>query len=120
MENKQIIESLKSIYAINDEKFFENYEKTAEFVLTTGKRKSENKTLVIVGGQSGAGKSRLIKLTSLELPNAVIVDFDELRALHPSYSVVNELYPEITHLILQEDTNKVKDRVLDYLIKERI
>jgi len=90
----------------------------AKLVLTCGKKTSKNKTLIIVGGQSGAGKSRLISVSSSELDNnAVIVDFDELRALHPSYKVVSNSYPEITHKILHPDTEQVKNRILRYLIE---
>ncbi|MBR2786878.1 MAG: zeta toxin family protein [Clostridia bacterium] len=118
MEEKTIIDNLIQMYGINDEKAFEIYEKNAEAMLTTGKRKSNDKTLIIVGGQSGAGKLRLRKLTQKQLPDGIVVDFDELKALHPSYKTVNELYPEKTHVILHRDTNEVKNRVLDYLIKE--
>ncbi len=120
ISGKDEIEKLKEQFKIKDEKIFENYEKKAKFLLTIGKRKSKDKTLVIVGGQSGAGKFRLRKLTNSEFPDAVTVDFDELRSLHPFYKEVNEKYPEITHLLLQKDTNDVKNKILDYLISERI
>ena len=97
---------------------FKEYENTAKLVLTCGKKPSADKTLIIVGGQSGAGKSRLVPISNCELNNnAVIVDFDELRALHPSYRIVNSNYPEIAHKILHPDTEKVKNGVLQYLIQ---
>lgn len=112
------IEKLIKSYSIQTEEQFKDYENAAKLVLTCGKKPSKNKTLIIVGGQSGSGKSRLIGISKLELKNnAVIVDFDELRSLHPSYKVVSNKYPEITHKILHPDTENVKNRMLQYLIK---
>ena len=112
------IEKLINIYGLNEENF-EKYLKRALFILKSGKRPSNDKTIIIVGGQSGAGKSRLIPLAKQELENnAVVVDFDELRSLHPHYKEVSELYPEITHRILHPDTEKVKNAILENLISE--
>ena len=111
------IEDLTKIYSVHG-KMFEEYKNTALLALTAGKRPSEDKTLIIVGGQPGAGKSRLIPVAKQELHNnAIIVDFDELRALHPNYREVSQNYTEITHRILHPDTEKVKDEILKYLIK---
>lgn len=112
------INELSKLYSLTDEKF-EEYFRKALMILTIGKRPSQDKTLVIVGGQSGAGKTRLIPIANEELGNnAVVVDFDELRALHPNYKEVSQNYPEITHRILHPDTEKVKNRILDELIKQ--
>lgn len=116
---EDILEELKKIYSIQKEEQFKEYENMAKLILTCGKKPSKNKTLIIVGGQSGAGKSRLISIANNELNNnAVIVDFDELRSLHPCYKVVSNIYPEITHKILHSDTEKVKNRILQYLIEK--
>lgn len=113
------IDNLIKIYKLTDE-HFEDYYKTVELALTTGKTKTEKSNLIIVGGQSGAGKSRLIPIAKRELEgNAIIVDFDELRALHPHYKIVTENYPELTHRILHYDTNKVKSAILIKLIEEK-
>lgn len=112
------VEELSKKYRLNDEQF-EEYKKMAWITLATGKRTSKDKTLIIVGGQSGAGKSKLIPLAFEELQqNAVIVDFDELRALHPYYEEVSEKYTEITHRILHADTEKVKNVIMQRLMEE--
>lgn len=112
------IKEITSLYSLTQENFDEYY-KEALLILTTGKRPSKDKTLVIVGGQSGAGKSRLVPIANKELENnAVIVDFDELRALHPYYKEVSQSYPEITHRILHPDTEKNKNRILETLIEK--
>lgn len=112
------IEELSSKYSLSNEEF-EDYKNTALLVLTTGKKPSKDKTLIIVGGQSAAGKSRLIPIAYQELNNnAVIVDFDELRALHPNYKEVSKNHIELTHRILHPDTEKVKNEVLKLLIEK--
>lgn len=112
------IKEISSLYSLTQENFDEYY-KEALLILTTGKRPGKDKTLVIVGGQSGAGKSRLIPIVNKELENnAVVVDFDELRAFHPYYKEVSENYPEITHRILHPDTEKVKNKILKTLIEK--
>ncbi len=112
------IEELSKKYSLSNEEF-EDYKNTALLVLATGKKPSENKTLIIVGGQSAAGKSRLIPIANRELNNnAVIVDFDELRALHPNYKEVSEKYIERTHSILHSDVEKVKNDILNILIEK--
>lgn len=113
---QDIIENLRQIYGIQSEEQFKEYLNKAIVLTTTGKRPDKNKTLVMVGGQPGAGKSRLIGTANSELGNnAVIVDFDELRRLHPSYLDVSNNYPEITYKILQKDLDVIKDMLVEYL-----
>lgn len=115
---EQEIKKLSQIYGLSEEQFAEYYKK-AIGVLKLGKTPSDEKTISIVGGQSGSGKSRLIPIANKEFGgNAVIVDFDELRAWHPHYKEVSDSYPEITHRILHPDTEKVKNAVLETLRKE--
>lgn len=115
---EQEIKKLSQIYGLSEEQFAEYYKK-AIGVLKLGKTPSDEKTISIVGGQSGSGKSRLIPIANKEFGgNAVIVDFDELRAWHPYYKEVSDSYPEITHRILHPDTEKVKNAVLETLRKE--
>ena len=115
---QNMLENLIQIYGIQDESKFKEYLNKAVITATTGKRPTKDKTLVIVGGQPGAGKSRLIGPSNAELENnAVIVDFDELRAMHPSYGDVSRNYPEITYKILQKDTDTLKVMLQNYLIE---
>ena len=129
--NEEFIQYLQGIYGIGkrknktenekkqEEEKFDEYFVLAEEVVTSMKTPSKDKNLVIVGGQSGAGKSRLIKTAKREFNNnAVIVDFDELRELHPNFKIVNKNYSEWTHRILHSDTEEVKNRVLDSVMKD--
>ena len=105
-------------YSLNDEEFESYYNNTYK-VLIAGKRPSKDKTLIIVGGQPGAGKTRLIPVAKMELKNnVVVIDFDELKAFHPNYLEVCAKYNEDAHRILHSDVNKVKNKILDRLIAD--
>ena len=112
------VNDLITQYSLND-KDFQEYFNMAYNTLIAGKRPSDNKTLIIVGGQPGAGKTRLIPVAKKDLGNnAVIVDFDELKSFHPNYLEVCSKYNEVAHSILHSDANKVKNQILDRLIAE--
>ena len=115
------VDELIAKYKIPTEEAFQEYKRKAILDAIFGKQpveEGEREILIIVGGQTGAGKSRLVASAANELnDNAVIVDFDALRALNPSYGEVTQKYPEITHLILYQDTERVKNELLEYLIE---
>lgn len=112
------INELIKQYSLDDKEFQDYYNNTYN-TLIAGKRKSEDKTLIIVGGQPGAGKTRLIPIAKMELNNnVVVVDFDELKAFHPYYLEVCAKYNEDAHRILHSDVNSVKNKILDRLIEE--
>lgn len=106
-------------YTLNNEDFVKYYNDVLVF-LKTGKLPKKENTIIIVGGQSGAGKSRLIPVARKHLKNnVVIIDFDELRSLHPYYNEVNEKYFELAHRILHADVEKVKNKILENLRQEK-
>ena len=57
------IKKLSQIYGLSEAQF-DAYYKKAILVLKLGKKASSKKTLSIVGGQSGSGKSRLIPIAN--------------------------------------------------------
>lgn len=116
---EKLLKSLTEKYLLNEQEFSKYYENAMNSLIYNIKP-TEEKILIIVGGQSGAGKSRLIPLAKKELQNnAVVIDYDELRKLHPNYKEVNKKYFELTHRILHADTEKVKDKILETLIEEK-
>lgn len=111
--NDDEIKRLSQIYKMSDE-LFENVKNETKFRLSANKSTTEKPTLVIVGGQAGAGKSRLSPIVHRDFNDNIIqIDFDEIRAGHPRFKDVNELYPEFTHRILLEDTDRVQNTLLD-------
>lgn len=113
------LEELIDMYTLSPEQF-EEYRKNIIMMLTTGVQPVGDKkeVLMIVGGQPGAGKTRLSSAIYEELQkNVVKVDFDELRGMHPYYQTVCASYPSIVHRILADDTNNVKKEAFKYLIE---
>lgn len=109
------IDVLRKQFLLKDEDFEDYYNKVLQVVID-GKQKTENKRLVIVGGQTGAGKSRLIPVVERELnENAIVVDFDILRAYHPNFQIVSNEHIEKTHIILHPDVEKVKNKIMKFL-----
>ena len=111
----ETIEELRKQFLLNDEDFEMYYSKALQAILVN-KEKSKHKRLIIVGGQCGAGKTRLIPTVNKELKNnGIVVDFDVLRSYHPNFQKVSKEYIEKTHIILHPDVEKVKNRILQYL-----
>ena len=115
-----MLEELSKIYTLSDENY-QKYKINAQAVVTGGKVPSDPPTAIIVGGQIGAGKSRLIPVAKRDLKNNVVtVDFDELRILHPNHREVRAKYPESVYQILLTDTDRLKDDLQEDIIKKRL
>lgn len=111
------IENLRKQFLLNDEEFEKYYKEVLQAIIAN-KKKSENKRLIIVGGQCGAGKTRLIPTANRELNNnGIVVDFDFLRSYHPNFKTVSSEHIEKTHIILHPDVEKVKNRIMQYLME---
>lgn len=75
----------------------------------------EKSKIIIVGGQAGAGKSRLMDLKyQEENANIVRVDFDQLRTFHPRANELSKKYPETYHKYTHPDTEKWKNEILKF------
>lgn len=109
-------------YKLNDEQKREYLEKVIAF-FTTGKNpclEEKTPTLVFVSGQTGCGKTQVIKMLKNENPDQVIYSFDEIRAMHPNYQqAVKELNGD-THAALFPDTDWACKGLLDYCRKNRL
>lgn len=115
-----MLEELSRIYSLSDESY-EKYKMNAQAVVTGGKMPADPPTAIIVGGQIGAGKSRLIPVARRDLKNNVVtVDFDELRILHPNHREVRAKYPESVYQILFNDTERLKGDLQENIIKKRL
>ena len=110
------IEQLQKRLEIQSEEEYEKYKKKAIMILTTGKRPSPKKTFVVVGGQPGSGKTRLVSLAKNELEsNAVILDVIELMLMHPSYEYISKNCPERTYMFLHKDAKRLEKEMITYL-----
>lgn len=83
-------------YALSPEKI-EEIKNTIINVLAYDKTPSERPLAVVVGGQSGAGKTALIEYTAQMSSQRefVMIDNDFFRGFHPKASEIKELYPDL-------------------------
>ncbi|MCW5824598.1 MAG: zeta toxin family protein [Cyanobacteria bacterium TGS_CYA1] len=78
-----------------------------------------NPKAVIIAGQPGAGKTRVLEVTKSEFPdnNTVIVNTDDLRSFHPKYkdvvSIDDRRAAERTHLDASEWRQQLLDRSME-------
>ena len=111
------VEFLIKRYGIQNKEQFKEYINKAKIILTTGKKPSNEKTLTIVGGQAGSGKTTLITIAKNEFDdNAVILDLVELMAIHPSYKTIVNKYPQKAYWIIQKDIDALKIEMENYII----
>lgn len=77
---------------LTEEQILRIYEDKIKPKFFDGVSVSENKSATFIGGQPGAGKSRVTKLTidSLDTKNAVIIDSDLIREKHPLHGEIAE------------------------------
>lgn len=111
---KEELAKLQEKYKLTEEEYKEYYKKVNNF-FTIGKKKDEKPKLVFVAGQAGAGKSRLIPIAKEELKyNAVISDYDAIRALHPNYDIACKEVPQNVHFALLPDANRANEDLRHY------
>ena len=112
--NKEEIAKLQERYKLTEEEYKEYY-KTVNAFFTAGKKKEEKPKLVFVAGQAGAGKSRLIPIAKEELKyNAVVSDYDVVRALHPKYDIACKEVPKNVHFALLPDADRANQDLRHY------
>lgn len=112
--NKEAIKILQEKYKLTKEEY-EEYYKAVNLFFTTGKKPVENPKLVFVAGQAGAGKSKLIPVINDKLQyNAVISDYDMVRAIHPKFNQASREVPEDVHLALLPDADRANEDLRHY------
>ena len=103
MNQKELLE-LQSKYKLTEEEY-KQYLHAVNLFFTTGNQPEEKPKLVFVAGQAGAGKSRLIPIVNKKLNyNAVIIDYDVIRSMHPKFELASEENNENIHLALSRRT----------------
>ena len=81
---------MDSLECFSDDEFREGLQKVVSaLVVGTCLAPSDNPQAVLLGGQSGAGKTNLHKLLTDELgKNAIVINGDEYRSFHPRYKEI--------------------------------
>lgn len=74
---------------------------------TSEKYPVENPIAVIIGGQTGAGKSGIISYSQkmFEDGNVVIINSDEIKPFHPKSDEIAKKYPELYTKITDQESN---------------
>lgn len=82
---------------------------------------TENKTLVIIGGQPGAGKSSITKLVEERFNgNIVTLNGDDFKTYFPNYKELLAKNPDKTADLVQPYSNYVVDHLKNDLIDKRL
>jgi len=73
---------------------------------------TENRNLIILGGQPAAGKSSIIeRLSDNYQKNLVILNGDDFKSLYPNYSALAKTNPDATSKLVQPYSNYVVDNL---------
>lgn len=87
--------------------------------LTRGKTISEQPKAILLGGQSGAGKTSIHRIKQKEFQgNIIIVDGDSYRSLHPNYLALQEEYGKDSVDYTKEFSGKMVEQVVDELSRQ--
>ena len=87
---------------------------------TSGKIPTQNPIAVIIGGQTGAGKSSLIGYSTemFSDDNVVIINSDEIKPFHPKSEEIARLYPKMYTKITDQESNTWTSRLFEELRRE--
>lgn len=85
------------------------------------KTPSENPLAIVVGGQSGAGKTALINYTQQlsSQRSFITIDNDYFRGFHPQANVIREQHPDYFRQATDQLGMDITSDVVDYFIKNK-
>ncbi len=87
--------------------------------LTRGKTASISPKAILLGGQSGAGKTTIHRIKQKEFQgNIIIIDGDSYRPLHPNYLALQEEYGKDSVDYTKGFAGKVVEHLVDELSKQ--
>ena len=106
-------------YKISDEKIKELTQQSIQLA-TFGKTPVKNPICVLVGGQSGAGKSGLIAHSKKMFPdgNVITIEDDDERPFYPNEKELAQLHPDLYYKVTDIYTQPAVREKFEYLIKK--
>ena len=113
-------EEILKKYKLTEEEHNEFYN-TIKRIYVGGKTPQKNPISVIVGGQTGAGKSGILGYSSkmFEDDNVIIINSDEIKPFHPKSEEIAKLYPELYTKITDQESNTWTSRLFEELRREK-
>lgn len=115
MENEEMLKKYKLSEELHD-----FYYDIIKRTYTSGKIPVKNPIAIIVGGQTGAGKSSLIGYSTemFSDDNVVIINSDEIKPFHPNSEEIARLYPKLYTKITDQESNTWTSRLFEELRRE--
>ena len=113
-------EEILKKYKLSEEEH-ENYYGTIKRIYTGGKIPVENPIAIIIGGQTGAGKSGIIGYSTkmFEDDNVVIINSDEIKPFHPQSEEIAKFYPKMYTKITDQESNTWTSKLFEELRREK-
>ena len=104
--NENEIDKILQEYKLSDEEHKELYN-TIKRIWTLDKFPVKNPIAVIIGGQTGAGKSGIISYSQkmFDDRNVIIINSDEIKPFHPKSEEIAKKYPELYTKITDQESN---------------
>ena len=101
-------------FEYTSEQFADRYNIIRDMI-TVGKSPVRFPTAYILGGQPGAGKSRLQKQILTQNNNCVVVNADAFRSFHPHYDYIQSEFGDDSPKYTQSFINQVTEKLIDDL-----
>lgn len=100
------IDNILEKYKLTEEEHNELY-KMIKRIWTASNFPVENPIAVIIGGQTGAGKSGIISYSQkmFEDGNVVVINSDEIKPFHPKGEEIAKNYPDLYTKITDQESN---------------
>lgn len=116
MNEKEILKK----YKLTDDEHNEYYD-IIKRIYVDGKMPQENPIAIIVGGQTGAGKSGILGYSSkmFENNNVIIINSDEIKSFHPKSEEIAKLYPQLYTKITDQESNIWTSRLFEELRRNK-
>lgn len=113
-------EEILKKYKLTDEEH-EQYYQTIKRIYTGGKIPVNNPIAVIIGGQTGAGKSGIIGYSTKMFTdeNVIIINSDEIKPFHPQSEEIAKLYPDMYTIITDQESNTWTSQLFEELRREK-
>lgn len=109
-------EELLKKYKLSDEEHDMYYE-IIKRTYTAGKTPGQSPISIIIGGQTGAGKSGMLGYSErmFEDDNVIIINSDEIKPFHPKSEEIAKLYPDLYTKITDQESNTWTSKLFEEL-----